>query len=139
MKKVVFFLVCSFLVSCGSLKSTNPNTDRWIERTILPSQVTTNGIFFKEDIRTDVYNTSFESYSVGGYIDEDGTYYYNLLWDSFGWDRISGEQFEERTPNRKRPKKGSLYVNMKKGVAVYLYPDKGFNAFRVTLNPKSND
>ena len=65
MKKLVFFLACSFLVSCGSLKTTNPNVDKWIERTLPPSQVTTSGaMFFEEDIRTDVYNTSFESYSI---------------------------------------------------------------------------
>ena len=139
MKKFILLLVLTSFVSCGALNSANPNADRWIERTILPSQVTSaynTGVIFKEYLKTGNY----ESYSVGGVIDDpDSTYYYNLLWDSFGWDRISEDQFEERTPNRNRPKKSNLYINIKKGVAVYLYPDKGFNAFRVTLNNKSKD
>ena len=133
MKKLVFFLVCSFLVSCGSLKSTNPNTDRWIERTILPSQVTTNGIFFKEDIRTDVYNTSFESYSVGGYIDEDGTYWYNILMQDFGWTKNIDGDWSSVGSDFTRIKRGYLYINLKKRVAVYIN-EAGFYSFRVTIN-----
>ena len=140
MKKLVFFLVCSFLVSCGSLKTTNPNVDKWIERTLPPSQVTTSGaMFFEEDIRIDVYNTSFESYSIGGYIDEDGTYWYNILMQDLGWRKNIEGGWTSVGSDYTQVKRGYLYINLKKRVAVYFHPVDTFNAFRVTLNPKSND
>ena len=140
MKKLVFFLACSFLVSCGSLKTTNPNVDKWIERTLPPSQVTTSGaIFFEEDIKADVYNTPFESYSVGGYIGEDETYWYNILMQDFGWRKDIDGDWSSVGSDYTRVKRGYLYINLKKRVAVYFHPVDTFNAFRVTLNPKSND
>ena len=136
MKKFILLLVLTSFVSCGSLKTANPNADRWIERTVLPSQVSTRvAIIFKEDLKTGIY----ESYSVGGYIDDpDSTYYYNSLYQDFNWYK-NAEGGWSAPGGSKRPKEGYLYINLKKRVAVYFYPKEGFNTFRVTLNPKSND
>ena len=90
MKKLLLFFIPIALTinSCGPLNLSdypNPNVDKWIERTIPPSQVTTSGaMFFEEDLKTDIYNTSFVSYSVGGYIEgEDATYWYNKLYQDY--------------------------------------------------------
>jgi hypothetical protein len=95
-------------------------------------------MFFEEDIRTDIYNTSFESYSVGGFIDEDGKYWYNILMQDLGWRKKVNGNWGSVGSNYTRVKDGYLYINLNKRVAVYISYD-GFRAFRVTLNPKSND
>ena len=58
---LILFASITILMSCAPLNITaNPNVDKWIERTIPPSQVTTSGaMFFEEDLKTDIYNTSF--------------------------------------------------------------------------------
>ena len=129
------------LNSCAPLNITaNPNVDKWIERTIPPSQVTTSGaMFFEEDIRIDVYNTSFESYSVGGYIKEDEAYWYNILMQDLGWRKNIEGGWTSVGSDYTQVKRGYLYINLKKRVAVYIHPENTFNAFRVTLNPKSED
>ena len=142
MKKIILLLFVISLtgnISCRSLKTTDPNADRWIERTVPPSQVTTSGaIIFEEDIRTDIYNTSFESYSVGGYIEEDATYWYNILMQDLGWRKNLEGDWSSVGSDYTRVKRGYLYINLKKRVAVYFYPKDTFGTFRVTLNPKSD-
>ena len=131
MKKFILLLVLNSFVSCGALNSANPNADRWIERTVLPSQVRTSAeVIFKEYLKTGNY----ESYSVGGYIDDpDSTYYYNSLWQDLNWYKNT-EGGWSAPAGSKRPKEGYLYINLKKQVAVYFYPGKDtFNTFRVTL------
>ena len=145
MKKLLLFFIPIALTinSCGPLNLSdypNPNVDKWIERTIPPSQVTTSGaMFFEEDLKTDIYNTSFVSYSVGGYIEgEDATYWYNKLYQDYGWrENIDGD-WSQISVNSPRIQRGYLYINLNKRVAVYMYPE-GFRSFRVTLKEKTTD
>ena len=145
MKKLLLLLLfipfAFTLNSCAPLNITaNPNVDKWIERTIPPSQVTTSGaMFFEEDLKTDIYNTSFVSYSVGGYIQgEDATYWYNKLYQDYGWRTNIDGGWSQISIDSPRIKKGYLYINLNKRVAVYMYTE-GFRSFRVTLNEKTTE
>jgi|SaaInlLV_10m_DNA_1039704.scaffolds.fasta_scaffold90740_1 hypothetical protein len=141
MKNYLFLLLIPFaftLNSCGALSTTpSPTLDRWIERTIPPSQVTSSGaMFFEEDLTKDIYNDSFVSYSVGGYIEgDDGKYWYNQLMQDLGWRTNLEGNWSAVNTNSTRVKNGYLYINLKKRVAVYIR-DEGFSAFRVTLNER---
>ena len=44
-----------------------------------------------------------------------------------------GNQFTA-FPGTHRPKAGHIYINLKRGVAVYFYSDKTFDSFRVKVN-----
>jgi len=158
MKKLLLFIpIVLMLNSCGpslyrqDLNQVDADADGWIARTIPPSQVTTSGdMFFEEKL------SNGGSFSVGGYIDEDSTYWYNQLYQDSGWRKnkeggwtneilipkntfnSKGEKLIIRT-NYTKIKRGYLYINLKKLVAVYFYPDEAgkgptFNAFRVTIN-----
>ena len=135
MKKLLLFIpIVLMLNSCGPLSQTSYGDNRWIERTIPPSQVTTSGDMFFEQQLSDG-----RTFSVGGYIEQDGTYWYNTLYQDFGWKSNTEDGWSSY--NGRDIKRGYLYINLKKLVAVYLYPveqGKGptFNAFRVTISGK---
>lgn len=145
MKKLLLFIpIVLMLNSCGSLLSitiegpslyrqdlnqVDADADGWIARTIPPSQVTTSGdMFFEEKL------SNGGSFSVGGYIDEDSTYWYNQLYQDSGWRTNTEGGWTQTKTTSKRIKRGYLYINLKKRVAVYIYAGNTFNSFRVTIN-----
>ena len=142
MKKLLLFIpIVMMLNSCGpslyrqDLNQVDADADRWIERTIPPSQVTKNGdMFFEEKL-----SRGGSSFSVGGHIKEDETYWYNTLMQDLGWRTNTEDGWTQTKETSKRIKRGYLYINLKKRVAVYFYPDEAgkgptFNSFRVTIN-----
>ena len=146
MKKLLllFIPIALILNSCGPLNLSdypNPNADRWIERTIPPSQVTTSGAMFYEEGWSSVGSnyTQRGTFSVGGYIEEDGTYWYNQLMQDLGWRTNTEGGWSSVGSNYTQIKRGYLYINLKKRVAVYFYEGSTFNAFRVTINQETSD
>ena len=145
MKKLLLFIpIVLMLNSCGSLLSitiegpslyrqdlnqVDADADGWIARTIPPSQVTTSGdMFFEEKL------SNGGSFSVGGHIKEDETYWYNTLMQDSGWRTNTEDGWSQTKETSKRIKRGYLYINLKKRVAVYMHDDDTFNSFRVTIN-----
>jgi uncharacterized protein YceK len=145
MKKLLLFIpIVLMLNSCGSLLSitiegpslyrqdlnqVDADADGWIARTIPPSQVTTSGdMFFEEKL------SNGGSFSVGGHIKEDETYWYNTLMQDSGWRTNTEDGWSQTKETSKRIKRGYLYINLKKRVAVYMHDDDTFNTFRVTIN-----
>ena len=99
----------------------------WGYKEMPPSQVTTSGATFY------TIKLSNKSYSVGGYIDDpDSTFYYNALYQDLGWNKDMDGDWESYGGTR--VKRGHLYFDLKRGVAIYFYPEKTFNAFKVTLD-----
>ena len=144
MKNYLLLLLIPFSLSLNSCdvlyQDANPNADRWIERTLPPSQVTTSGaMFYEEELKTDMYNTIGGTFSVGGYIEEDGTYWYNQVMQDLGWRTNTEGGWTSTGTNYTQIKRGYLYINLKKRVAVYFYPKETFNAFRVTLNKETTE
>ena len=146
MKKLLLFIpIVLMLNSCGSLLSitiegpslyrqdlnqVDADADGWIARTIPPSQVTTSGdMFFEEKL-----SRGGSSFSVGGHIKEDETYWYNTLMQDSGWRTNTEDGWSQTKETSKRIKRGYLYINLKKRVAVYMHDDDTFNSFRVTIN-----
>ena len=147
MKKLLLLLLfipfALLLNSCDALytgQSPRVNSDKWIERTLPPSQVTANGsMFYEEELKTDMYNTVEGTFSVGGYIEgEDGKYWYNQLMQGLGWRTNLEGNWSAVGTNYTRVKNGYLYINLKKRVAVYIR-DEGFSAYRVTINEKTTE
>ena len=68
-------------------------------------------------------------------IDNDGEFYYAVLMQNWGWTR-NGDKWSAPQGSR-REKRGHIYVNPKRGVAVYFYPERHFNAFKVNINSKN--
>ena len=145
MKKLLLFIpIVLMLNSCGPslyLQDLNQggyanvDADRWIERTIPPSQISTLGdMFFEEKL-----SKGGSSFSVGGYLEQDGAYWYNICMQDLGWRTNTEDGWTQTKETSKRIKRGYLYINLKKRVAVYFYPDEAgkgptFNSFRVTIN-----
>ena len=80
-----------------------------------------------------------DGFNMHGYIEGDGTYWYNILMQDLGWRKDIDGDWSSVGSDYTRVKRGYLYINLKKRVAVYFYPLENFNAFRVTLNPKSEN
>ena len=141
MKKLLllFIPIVLMLNSCGPslyLQDLNQGgyanieADRWIERTIPPSQISTLGdMFFEEKL-----SKGGSSFSVGGLIEEDETYWYNTLMQDLGWRTNPEDGWTQTKTTSKRIKRGYLYINLKKRVAVYIHAGNTFNSFRVTIN-----
>ena len=101
------------------------NSDKWIPFELRPSQITKNGDAFFEGRLAD--NSVFE---VNYQNDGNGTFYYNILMQDFGWfrDKDGGWSGYGAT----RAKRGYLYVNPKRKVGIYFYPSKSeFDAFKI--------
>ena len=146
MKKLAYILIALLtinLTSCGSSRVSDYSYIKgWAYKEIPPSQVSTSADSFYEGKLSDG-----KIISVGGYIDDpDSTFYYTALWQDLGWSRVSktesdgylnpeGDKFTANAGSH-RPKRGHLYINLERGVAVYFYPDKAFNCFRVKVYPK---
>ena len=144
MKKVLLLLlfipILISLNSCGSMASFNTatvNTNLWIEKGMLPSQLLSNGDVFLEGKLSDGYTYSVFSDDT---IDTDSGYYYNSIMQDFGW-AYNGNKWQDVSGFARRIKYGALYVNPRKRVAVYIYPERIYSAFKVKIsgNPKSED
>ena len=86
-------------------------------------------MFFEEKL-----SRGGSSFSVGGHIKEDETYWYNTLMQDLGWRTNTEDGWTQTKETSKRIKRGYLYINLKKRVAVYMHDDDTFNTFRVTIN-----
>ena len=166
---LVFIPIAISLTSCGSVSVTPfekyAYIKSWAYREMPPSQVVTNGEVFFEGKLSDGKTFSIGE----KIDDPDATHYYNALWQDLGWALVSkaspvpiaqteivinttsditnitedktikeGNQFTAYAGTH-RPKAGHIYINLKRGVAVYFYSDKTFDSFRVKVNPKKDN
>ena len=143
MKRFILFLLFITLYSCSSVRVGDYSYIKgWAYKEIPPSQVSTSADSFYEGKLSDG-----RIISVGGYIDDpDATFYYTALWQDLGWSRVSktesdgylnpeGDKFTANAGSH-RPKRGHLYINIERGVAVYFYTTGTFNSFKVKVYPK---
>ena len=126
--KIIFVSIIALsITSCASLTNSlaNINSDKWIPFELRPSQIKTNGDAFFEGRLPD--NSVFE---VTYQDDGNGTFYYNVLMQDFGWYR--NETGNWSGYGATRPKRGYLYVNPKRKVGIYFYPSKDeFRYFKI--------
>ncbi|MFN3528595.1 MAG: hypothetical protein ACK417_01565 [Bacteroidia bacterium] len=123
------FVVSILLYGCASYATMN--TNKWLEFELPPSKVVKNGSVFFEGKLSDGSNFSV---FYDNEIDEDGTHYYTMLMQDWGWRR-DGNTWSAPQGSR-NIKRGHIYVNPSRRVAVYFYPERQFNAFKVSIKPR---
>lgn len=142
MKKILLLLFVSLFTfsSCGtalSLKGSD-DTSKWYRYQVgmKPSQLSSNGsVFYRAQINNDEYIEVYYDKSLSA----DATYYYNQLLQQYGWtrngDAWSASQSDIRPSSVSqysiRPSRSVLHISVKRGVAVYIYPDSFFRVFKV--------
>ena len=135
MKKLILLLFIPLTIilnSCANLYSiqdANSNTNGWIEIKVLPSELFKNGeAFFQGQLRD---GSTFSIFSEDS-IDLDSGYYYNILMKDLGWT-YNGEKWQDSSGFALSIKYGALYVHPVKRVAVYIYPQREYSAYKVKI------
>ncbi len=123
---VIAFLCNAFFLGCAVYSTAT--TNKWLEYELPPSKIKKNGSSFFEGKLSD---GSMFSIFYDNEIDNDGEFYYAVLMQNWGWTR-NGDTWSAKQGSR-REKRGHIYINPKRGVAVYFYPEKHFNAFKVNI------
>lgn len=116
--------------SCASFMTATSNTNKWIAQEIRPSEIKKNGDIFLEGKLSD--GSTFSVF-MDDTINIDQYYYYNSLMQDFGW-RNDGDEWTGSVYSVRNYKKGNIYINPRKRVAVYFYPKGTFDAFKVIIN-----
>ena len=133
MKKITLILTIFifFIYSCDSYSTYVSSTSNvWLEFELPPSRILNNGNVFFERTLSDGTKVSVYSDSE---ITKDASYYQTLLWQDFGWNLKDDKTWVGPAGSRKR-KHGYIYVNPRRGVAVYFHPDRTYEAFKAKLN-----
>lgn len=122
--KIIFVSIIALsITSCATLA--NMDSNKWVSYELRPSQIKTNGDAFFKGRLSD--SSVFEVYYQN---DGNGTFYYNVLMQDFGWFR--NETGGWSGYNARRTKRGHLYVNPKRKVGIYFYPSESkFDAFKI--------
>ncbi len=127
MKKLIsLFLLLTFLgcATAFDIQST-VNSNQWYAVEMRPSQIKYNGdYFYTKKLNDNEYIAVYYDESLS----EDGRYYNNKLWESYGW--IMGEMMTASVYAR-QPRLSTLHISVKRGVAVYLNPASEFSVYRV--------
>jgi hypothetical protein len=128
---LIAFLTISF-ASCTVYSSINSN--KWLEYELPPSRVVKNGNVFFEGKLSDgsMFSVFYDSQ-----IKEDESYYYNMLYQDFGWrtkddDTWTGSQYS------RRHKVGCIYINPQRRASVYFWPKGTYSAFKVGFTAPSS-
>jgi len=103
------------LNSCASFETATINTNKWLAQKIQPSKIIRNGEVFFEGKLSD--GSTFSVFQ-DDKIDIDQYYYYNSLYQDFGWSN-NGSNWTGSAFNR-QPKFGQIYINPRKRVAIYF-------------------
>lgn len=128
-KQIIIFLIplLTFL-SCYAASSLSGSltSSFFYPVNMRPSQVKSNGsVFYTQKMNDSEYIEVYYDSDLS----TDATYYYNQLMASYGWTR-NGNSFSAPVGNE-RPSYGTLHISVKRGVAVYMYPEGEFRVFKV--------
>lgn len=131
MKKYYYSIIIAFFCSAcfvGCAVYSTATTNKWLEYELPPSKVVKNGSTIFEGKLSD---GSMFSVFYDNEIDNDGEYYYAMLMQDLGWRR-NGDTWSAPQGSR-ITKRGYIYINPNRRVAVYFYPERHFNAFKVNI------
>ena len=128
-KKWLFILLIPLLTGCAAAFSVNQtvNGNSWYPVSMKPSQISLDGRIIYSNQFTD--NELIEVYYNETLV-VDGSYYYNQLYKSYGWTPTSGGEFIGSQYSA-IPSRSTLHISVKRGVAIYLYPDDHFTIFGI--------
>ena len=127
---LTIFLASILMYSCSI--HTTVSTNRWLEYELPPSKIVKDGsVFFVGKLS----GGSKFSVFYDDEINNDGEYYYAMLMQDLGWrrnsDTWSAPQYSHSI------KRGHIYVNPGRRVAVYFYPERHFIAFKISIKTGS--
>lgn len=131
MKKLLLLLFIPLLSGCGaalSIKQT-VNGNGWYPVSMRPSQISLNGdaIYANELNDNEFIEVYFDDSLV-----IDGAYYYNQLLASYGWTPTGGGKIVASQYST-LPSFSTLHISIKRGVAIYIYPDEGYDIFGLRI------
>jgi hypothetical protein len=129
MRRLLCLIIVVVFIGCGptsNLRTTSTSL-KWHPLDMRPSQIKRDGSIF---YTTRLNNTEGISIYRDESLNDDETYYYNQLMESFGWTR-DGDGFRASKLEAINPSRGILYISVRRGVAVYLYPDNTFAVYKV--------
>ncbi len=131
MKRFILLLLFITLYSCGSSRVNDyAYANGWAFKEMPPSQVKKSPDPFYQGKLSDG-----RIFSVGGGIfGDDADHYYTVFMQDLGWNR-KGDGWEAPYSAIDK-KRGHLYINIERGVAIYFYPVEHFNTFKVKVYPK---
>jgi hypothetical protein len=125
-------LVIIILLVTGCASLSTANTDRWFEYELPPSKINyTGNVFMNAKLSDGSMCYVFSDKEISS----DGDYYYSILMQDFGWHKTKDgwSGYDAR-----RAKRGCMYINPKRQVAIYFYPKETFDAFKVKIESKTN-
>ncbi len=127
MKKLTSLFLLLVFLGCAAafdIQST-ANSNQWYPVEMRPSQIKYNGdYFYTKKLNDNEYIAVYYDESLR----EDGRYYNNKLWESYGW--TMGEMMTA-SAYASKPRLSTLHISVKRGVAVYLNPASEFSVYRV--------
>ena len=130
MKKLILLLFIPLLtfMSCGVASSLqgSATSSNWYPVNMKPSQVISDGtVFYSQKVDDTEYIEVYYDSDLA----VDGTYYYNQLMASYGWSRSGNMMTASQYASR--PRYAALHISIKRGVAIYMYPEAEFRVFKV--------
>ena len=130
------FLLCSWvptltLAVIGCATFVTADSDKWIEYELPPSRINYSGLIIMRGQFSD--GSNFHVLDDNQISSEDARFYYNILMQDFGW-RFDGNAWSAPLSARD-PRRGAMYINPRRRVAVYFHPggDGGFDVFTVNI------
>jgi len=122
------------LTSVGCATTTSPNTNEWLVfSSIVPSRIE-NGM--NNPNRTIMWHRLGDGTRMEVFFDrdlsfEDARFFYHRLMNDFGWRLHRDGDWEAFRDSPRRPRRGNMYVNPARRVAVYFFPGGGYEILRV--------
>ena len=130
MKKLFLLLVLVSLSSCGIATSLDRSAKNlnWYPVEMRPSQVYTDGtVFYSQKLK----NRKTVSVYFDNSLSSDAMFYRNQLWEQYGWT-LRADGYATADAYAESPSLSTLHISIKRGVAIYLYPDGEFDLFRIS-------
>ena len=106
----------------------NPNSKNWLEYELPPSMLKFTGEIF---MQAELSDGSVCSVFQDDDLVQDAYFYHDMLLQDFGWhkseDKWIGNDYSRNFKN------GSIYINVKRQVAIYFDISDQFGIFRVSI------
>jgi len=109
------------------------NTDTWLAYEIPPSMINYYGEKIMEAQLSDG-STFYVFYDKE--INNDARFYYVILMQDFGW-RLN-DHIWSAPSNARNTSRGYMYVNPKRQVAVYFFPEGTYDVFKLNILEKAH-
>jgi len=120
------------LLGCASISTAN--SYNWFDFELPPSKINYSGNVIMDVKLSDGSRCYvFSDYEIGP---DDSEYYYSIFMQDFGWHK-TGDGWGGYDDVR-RAKRGHMYINPRRQVAIYFYPLQDYDVFKVRVERSTN-